>query len=129
MVRWLRLCASSAGGAGLIPSPRTKIPYVTWQNKKKIKGHFWRFRISTGSGLVRVPPGGVTQASHLQERAMTTHMQSLTGEALRDPRLKAFTGGWSWRYPLPGMYPNPDSQKESRGSGSTMLAAPAVHPQ
>ena len=40
MVQWLRLCASSAGGAGLIPSPGTKISYVTWQKKiSKGKGH------------------------------------------------------------------------------------------
>ena len=38
MVQWLRLCAASAGGAGLIPNLGTKISYVTWQKKKSAKG-------------------------------------------------------------------------------------------
>ena len=36
VVRWLRLCPSSTGGAGLIPGWRTKIPHaVLWGQKKK----------------------------------------------------------------------------------------------
>ena len=40
VVQWLRLCTSSAGGTGLIPGWRTKIPRATRgvaKKKKKIK--------------------------------------------------------------------------------------------
>ena len=36
-VQWLRLCASSAGGAGLIPVQGTKIPHATESNQKITK--------------------------------------------------------------------------------------------
>ena len=39
-VLWLRLCASTAGGTGLIPGQGTKIPHATWcsqKQKKKVK--------------------------------------------------------------------------------------------
>ena len=35
MVRWLRLQASTAGDAGLIPGRGTKIPHAMWWTKKK----------------------------------------------------------------------------------------------
>ena len=35
MVQWLRLCASSARDAGLIPSQGTKIPHAMWPTIKK----------------------------------------------------------------------------------------------
>ena len=35
VVQWLRLCASTAGGLGLIPGQGTKIPHATWHNQKK----------------------------------------------------------------------------------------------
>ena len=35
VVQWLRLCASNAGYAGLIPGQGTKIPHAVWQKKKK----------------------------------------------------------------------------------------------
>ena len=34
-VQGLRLCASTAGGAGLIPGQGTKILYALWHSKKK----------------------------------------------------------------------------------------------
>ena len=34
VVQWLRLCASNAGGTGLIPGRGTKIPYVMWHSQK-----------------------------------------------------------------------------------------------
>ena len=37
MVQWLRLCTSSAGGAGLIPGQGTKIPHAVGCSKKKKK--------------------------------------------------------------------------------------------
>ena len=37
MVQWLRLCASIAGGAGLIPGRGTEIPNVVQCGKKKKK--------------------------------------------------------------------------------------------
>ena len=36
-VQGLRLCASTAGGAGLIPGQGTKILYALWHSKKKKK--------------------------------------------------------------------------------------------
>ena len=33
-VQWLRLCASTAGGAGLIPTRETKIPHAMCAAKK-----------------------------------------------------------------------------------------------
>ena len=33
MVQWLRFCASTAGGTGLIPGQGTKIPHVSWCDK------------------------------------------------------------------------------------------------
>ena len=36
-IQWLRLCASTAGGTGLIPGQGTKIPYATQYGKKKKK--------------------------------------------------------------------------------------------
>ena len=35
MVQWLRLCASTAGGTGLIPGWGTKIPHAVWYGQKK----------------------------------------------------------------------------------------------
>ena len=35
VVQWFRLCASNAGGMGLIPGWGTKIPHATWRGKKK----------------------------------------------------------------------------------------------
>ena len=37
MVQWLRLHASNAGYAGLIPGQGTKIPHAVWPKKKKKK--------------------------------------------------------------------------------------------
>ena len=34
MVQWFRLCASNAGGAGLIPSWGAKIPHAAWYSQK-----------------------------------------------------------------------------------------------
>ena len=36
-VQWLRLRASSAGGAGSIPGQGTRIPHAAWRGKKKKK--------------------------------------------------------------------------------------------
>ena len=35
VVQWLRLCASMAGGTGLIPGWGTKIPHAAWHSQKK----------------------------------------------------------------------------------------------
>ena len=40
-VQWLRLLASNAGGAGLIPGQRTKIPLATWPKKIRRIWHQW----------------------------------------------------------------------------------------
>ena len=37
MVQWLGFCTSTAGGMGLIPSWRTKIPHAVVLSKKKKK--------------------------------------------------------------------------------------------
>ena len=37
VVQWLRLCASTAGGAGSIPTQGTKIPHATWHGQKIFK--------------------------------------------------------------------------------------------
>ena len=37
VVQWLRLCASMAGGTGLIPGWGTKIPHAAWHSQKKKK--------------------------------------------------------------------------------------------
>ena len=37
MVQWLRLCTSTAGGEGSIPSQGTKIPYAVQCGKQKPK--------------------------------------------------------------------------------------------
>ena len=34
MIQWLSLCAPNAGGTGLIPGWRTKIPHSVWCNQK-----------------------------------------------------------------------------------------------
>ena len=36
-VQWLRLCASSAEGTGLIPGQGTKIPPVMWHSQRNLK--------------------------------------------------------------------------------------------
>ena len=36
-VQWLRLHASTAGGAGWIPGQGTKIPHAAWCSQKKKK--------------------------------------------------------------------------------------------
>ena len=35
-IQWLRFCASSAGGTGLIPGQRIKIPHVVWCNQRNL---------------------------------------------------------------------------------------------
>ena len=37
MEQWLRLCASTAGDAGLIPGQGTKILHALWHGQKKKK--------------------------------------------------------------------------------------------
>ena len=37
VVQWLRLCISTAEGAGSIPGRGTKIPHAAWHSKKKRK--------------------------------------------------------------------------------------------
>ena len=36
-VQWLRFCAPTAGGAGLITGEGTKIPHAAWHSQKKEK--------------------------------------------------------------------------------------------
>ena len=50
-VQWLRLRASTAGGAGLIPGQGTKIPHAVWHSQKK--KFFFNFK-KWGGGF----PGG-----------------------------------------------------------------------
>ena len=40
MVQWLRLCASNAEGAGLIPGWGTRIPHAMWYDQKNIN-FYW----------------------------------------------------------------------------------------
>ena len=40
MIQWLGLCASTAGGTGLIPGWATRIPYAAQHSKKKKKNNF-----------------------------------------------------------------------------------------
>ena len=35
VAQWLRFCASTIGGVGLIPGQGTKIPHATWCGQKK----------------------------------------------------------------------------------------------
>ena len=37
MVQWLKLCASTVGGAGSIPGWGTKIPHALWYSQKTNK--------------------------------------------------------------------------------------------
>ena len=37
-VQWLRLCASQAGGVGLIPGQGTEIPHAAWCGQKRKGG-------------------------------------------------------------------------------------------
>ena len=42
VAQWLRLCASNAGGTGLIPGQGIKIQHVLWpKKKKKVLGAQW----------------------------------------------------------------------------------------
>ena len=47
--QWLKLCASNAGGVGLIPGQGTKIPHASWQKKNKNKKTQNRSNIVTHS--------------------------------------------------------------------------------
>ena len=44
MVQWLRLRASNAGGAGLIPGQGIKIPHAVRCGQKIFKNHFGKFK-------------------------------------------------------------------------------------
>ena len=47
MEQWLRLCASTAGDAGLIPGQGTKILHALWPGQKKKKDVFGAWQRSS----------------------------------------------------------------------------------
>ena len=74
MVQWLRLCASTAGGLGLIPSWEAKIPHTMQveQPKKKNSGK----NVTTHTPLKQVYSSPAGEFGH----------HSLIGQALHSQR-------------------------------------------
>ena len=65
VAQWLRLCASNAGGTGLIPGQGNKIPHAMWCIQKEIekKKKFPLFLIS----ILSCPPCSLFQKLHFKK--------------------------------------------------------------
>ena len=63
-VQWLRLCASTAEGAGSIPGLETKIPHARQHDQKKKKENHWTIMEAdyTAEAMKRMGWGDDTEA-------------------------------------------------------------------
>ena len=65
MAQWLRLCASNAGGTGLIPGQGIKIQHVLWPKKKKK---------SLGGPVVKTLPCNAGDTDSFPDQKLRSHM-------------------------------------------------------
>ena len=80
-VQWLRLCASTAGDAGLIPGHGTKIPHAaakTKQNKTKQKKNEWKLFSPRGNAGFTVGTCRVKRRDWLNVFLSTPTIHSLS---------------------------------------------------